>query len=248
MTRNIQKEVIVLGMHRSGTSMVAGILECLGVDLGEDQPGRQWSNPLGHFEDVDFLSLNKDILASAGGSWDDPPTYSDIIAQKDKFHGMIQDLIHTRDSKTPGSWGWKDPRTSLTIDLYLPLLQNPSIIWCRRDHRAVTKSLQKRNRIQISDGLALLDHYEKQVRRFLARNPQIPILLLDYDDIIQAPDTWIDEIIRFLQLDPDQTQIDQALNGILHPNELQKEKWIVWVNWLVTIPIRLIRRLFRSIE
>ena len=97
MEQSIKKEVIILGMHRSGTSMIAGILECLGVNLGENQLGKQWFNPLGHFEDVDFLSLNKDILASAGGSWDQPPSNTAILAQGDQFQKKIGDLIHTRN-------------------------------------------------------------------------------------------------------------------------------------------------------
>ncbi len=39
--------------------MVAGVLSALGVNMGEDSPGKQISNPLGHFEDGDFLSLNE---------------------------------------------------------------------------------------------------------------------------------------------------------------------------------------------
>jgi len=63
------KEIIILGMHRSGTSMLSGMLDRLGIDMGDDVVGRQESNPLGHFEDGDLLSLNELILAKAGGSF-----------------------------------------------------------------------------------------------------------------------------------------------------------------------------------
>ncbi|ABN70622.1 hypothetical protein Smar_1536 [Staphylothermus marinus F1] len=47
-----ERTVVVLGMHRSDTSMIAGILNILGVYMGERLLGASWSNPLGHFEDL----------------------------------------------------------------------------------------------------------------------------------------------------------------------------------------------------
>ena len=56
------KTVVVLGMHRSGTSMIASILNKLGVSMGKVMLGKTPSNPLGHFEDKDFYNLNRKIL------------------------------------------------------------------------------------------------------------------------------------------------------------------------------------------
>ena len=247
MEQSIQKEVIVLGMHRSGTSMIAGILESLGVDLGEDQLGKEWSNPLGHFEDVDFLSLNKAILASAGGSWKDPPSLTDIITQGKKYQSEIKELILERNQRSSGSpWGWKDPRTSLTIELYLPHLVNPYLIWCKRDQLAISRSLQKRNQIPVSDSQALHEYYENQIEDFIIKHPELPVVTVDYDEVIQAPERWINDFIQYLQLTPDQYQIDQALNKILSPGKLQRKKWMVWISWLASAPIRFMKRLFRE--
>jgi len=71
---DMNKTVIVLGMHRSGTSMVSGVLNILGVDIGKDLLGNHWSNPLGHFENNDFRNLNTQILKEAGGDWLNPPS------------------------------------------------------------------------------------------------------------------------------------------------------------------------------
>ena len=243
----MRKTVVILGMHRSGTSMIAGILDCLGVDLGEDQPGKQWSNPLGHFEDADFLSLNKNILASAGGSWDHPPKKSAIIAQREKFRSSIAELID-RQSKDgiESPWGWKDPRTSLTIDLFLPFLHNPMVIWCRRNHKAVSGSLLKRNQIQIPNGLELIRYYEGQIRDFLIQHPEIPVLELDYDEVIEAPERWINELILFLQLTPKQDVVKHAKELVLSPNRLWKEKKIIRFNRFITAPIRFLRRFYKK--
>ena len=65
---------VVLGMHRSGTSLTAGGLEKIGIDMGDNQLGANQWNPLGHFENVDFVGLNDRILNTAGGNWLDPPS------------------------------------------------------------------------------------------------------------------------------------------------------------------------------
>lgn len=62
--------VIILGMHRSGTSIIAGVLHTLGVYMGNKFIGAHWSNLLGHFENIEFVRLNDKILKNAGGSWD----------------------------------------------------------------------------------------------------------------------------------------------------------------------------------
>ena len=53
------KTVVVLGMHRSGTSMTSAILEKLGINMGDETLGPLETNPIGHFEDRMFLELNK---------------------------------------------------------------------------------------------------------------------------------------------------------------------------------------------
>jgi hypothetical protein len=68
-----KKTIIILGMHRSGTSMVAGLLAKMGINMGDDLLGRSPSNPFGHFEDWDFVNLNDSILSKAKGSWDKLP-------------------------------------------------------------------------------------------------------------------------------------------------------------------------------
>ncbi len=81
-----QKTIIVLGMHKSGTSLVAGALKKAGVNMGDNLLGRHWSNPLGHFEDMDFFRLNRKILREVGGGWDNPPSLDKVLSLKEKFH------------------------------------------------------------------------------------------------------------------------------------------------------------------
>lgn len=62
--------VLVLGMHRSGTSLAASVLAAMGCETGPlPQDGRE-ENPDGFFELVAFRVLNVRMLAALGASWD----------------------------------------------------------------------------------------------------------------------------------------------------------------------------------
>jgi len=161
----MSKCFIVLGMHRSATSLVAGGLQKHGVDIGEKLIPADHSNPWGHFEDIEISHINRAILNQAGGSWDNPPREAEILAQRDKFEQKIIEQINRR--KGLKLWGWKDPRTTLTIKLWIPYLDNPHFVCCFRDPLEVAKSLQKRNGFSIAKGLGLAGEYNKRLTQFL---------------------------------------------------------------------------------
>jgi len=105
---------IVLGMHRTASSLLANGLKQAGVNMGDTLLGPGHGNKNGHFEDMDFLNMNELILADAGGTWNNPPPEKAII-KAGKLHAKaIQKLIE-RKSKSK-SWGWKDPRTVFCFD------------------------------------------------------------------------------------------------------------------------------------
>jgi len=158
------KTIVILGMHRSATSLVAGGIHKFGVPLGTKLIPADSSNPKGHWEDNDFRFLNDDILKSAGGSWHDPPSEMAIMAQKEKYNLRIKTLIEKKQQEI---WGWKDPRTTLTIKLFVPHLENPHFICCFRNPVEVAKSLQKRNHFSIEKGLGIANIYNQRLIDFL---------------------------------------------------------------------------------
>jgi hypothetical protein len=158
------KTIVVLGMHRSATSLVAGGLHHFGVPIGDQLVPADSSNPKGHWEDTDFRRLNDEILKSAGGSWSNPPLEISIMAQQKVFEPKIKALIKRKQKEI---WGWKDPRTTLTIKLFSPHLPNPHFVCCFRDPIEVAKSLQKRNRFSIEKGLELAETYNNRLINFL---------------------------------------------------------------------------------
>ena len=160
------KTFVVLGMHRSATSLVAGGLKSMGVHMGEDLLGPAKDNPKGFFENRDFVRLNREILQAAGGMWSRPPSHEAIVATKKQFDERIWRLIKSSDHEL---WGFKDPRMVLTIDLYLPYIKNPHFITCFRDPMEVARSLNVRNDFSIERGIALANEYNKRLIEFLTR-------------------------------------------------------------------------------
>lgn len=209
--------VVILGMHRSGTSLVAGILTKLHVNMGKKLLGKNISNPLGHFEDQEFIDLNDQILQAAGGSWDVPPSREAILAQQPQFKTVIENLIQTKES---GVWGWKDPRTCLTIELYLPFLHNPFFIICHRDPLAIAESLLKRNQMEIDQGLKLAKIYQERVGIFLNEYIVKKRLDLKYEEMISCSSEKITDMASFLQIKISRRQHRNALKLIVEKKSI----------------------------
>lgn len=149
--------IVVLGMHRSGTSLIAGLLHYLGVYMGDNHTSPDESRPWGNFEDRSFVSLNQQLLTAAGGSWRKPPSTKSLWAASHPFNERIQRLI--RDRSNHPLWGFKDSRTCLTASLWhhhLCLWEKPKYIMVWRDRDAIAASLIKR--------VVLLRYPEGEVR------------------------------------------------------------------------------------
>ena len=156
---------VVLGMHRNATSFVAKALSDQGVSIGKDLLGPSKWNPQGHFEDARFVALNDKILVAAGGNWADVPT-ADAIASAGK---ILQEEIRTLVLEAQSEmWGWKDPRTALTADLYLPHLSSDVyLIACFRKPSEVAASLQRRNGFSLEKGMKLTRTYNQRLIKTL---------------------------------------------------------------------------------
>jgi hypothetical protein len=165
------KTVIVLGMHRSMTSLVAkGLVHSGDCHMGKELLGAGHGNSKGHFENINFIYLNDFILNRAGGSWDNPPPEYDILKAGEELSQEIERLV--RGSERNPVWGWKDPRTTLTIRCYMPYLVNPVFITCFRDPKKVAKSLMIRDGSNYNQNLALAKEYNKRLLRFLTEQTQ----------------------------------------------------------------------------
>lgn len=119
--------VMVAGMHRSGTSMVAQVLEGLGVIMGDRQLGSNEFNPKGHTEDADFFEINVRVLHAAGGSWLEVPQNNQVEKVFPWFLPRLRFLIDWKSNRYR-RWGVKDPRFCLTGHLLWPYLPDPKVV------------------------------------------------------------------------------------------------------------------------
>jgi hypothetical protein len=135
------RQLIVTGMHRSGTSLVASTLREAGVYLGEDLLGGGVGNPRGHFEDREIVGFHDRALALAqrdffAGGAVSPPAGSPLEAEARQ---IVADRSHHE------LWGWKDPRTSLFLDFWDHILPDARYVFVFRHPVAVALSLWRRN-------------------------------------------------------------------------------------------------------
>jgi len=158
--------VIITGMHRSGTSLLASMLQRSGLHLGDRllRPGP--SNRRGYFEDLDFLEFHDDVLASLGTTF-----YLEVEPQGDiapHHRERAEKLIAARAAQP--AWGWKDPRTVFFLDLWHEIVPDARFIFVYRRPAEVVDSLRRRRDIQFQrryPGAARLERIG--VPRFRAR-------------------------------------------------------------------------------
>ena len=158
--------VLVTGMHRSGTSLVARLLRSSGLRLGADTDlrGPAPDNPAGFFEHSALVDLGEDLLEACGGAWDLPPGLGPRSAGDPRVAHLRQRAIDLTGALAgPGPWGWKDPRASFSIPFWRDLLPTLRIVVCVRNPLEVAVSLKRRNQISFALGLALWDAHHRAI-------------------------------------------------------------------------------------
>lgn len=140
----MSKQYVFLSMHRTASSLVSSWCHVMGVNMGDNLLGAREGNPYGHWESLEFLELNDDILTAAGGTWHHPPSHEDIMLVEPEFEERIALLVEYYDQENE-QWGFKDPRTCLTAELYHKHLSDPRYIVTQRSVQGIAESLLERH-------------------------------------------------------------------------------------------------------
>lgn len=142
------KALVITGMHRSGTSLIASAAAMLGVDIGNDLVPADRRNPKGYFEDSEFLALQRTMLARAssgdGGhaDWGWTPAEQLDRAQFAGFREPARRLAASR-ARHLRWWGWKDPRTTLLLEFWDEILDDARYLLVYRYPWEVADSMQR---------------------------------------------------------------------------------------------------------
>ncbi|MFT7288564.1 MAG: GT2 family glycosyltransferase/glycosyltransferase involved in cell wall biosynthesis [Halieaceae bacterium] len=198
--------LVILGMHRSGTSLVGGALSSAGISAGpeEDLLSAQADNPEGFFENRELVALNDAVLEDAGGSWFTVPG----ALQLSDARGSEALALFSRLSPDRGTAFFiKDPRLCLTYGLLAGFLGDPLPLFVYRSPLAVARSLQRRNHFPLQLGLQLWEIYNRRALELLpAQNP----LALSYEQISSDPSALKHLLTRLrdlgIECDPQQVE------------------------------------------
>jgi hypothetical protein len=199
----------VTGMHRSGTSMVARLLNVCGLDLGPERDllPPAFDNPAGFWENADFVRLDDALLRAWGGSWDRPPANSATAA-----HLRDRALCLVRRFAGRAAWGWKDPRCCLTLPFWLALVPGLRVLVCVRHPLAAARSLAARGDVPYAAALGLWLEYN---RRVLAAVPPQRRVVTHYESYFRAPQAELRRVLRLLDLTPPRGAVGRACAGIV---------------------------------
>jgi hypothetical protein len=188
--------VFVLGMHRSGTSAVTRVVNLLGVPIGraDSLMPVQPDNPAGFWEHLGLMDVNDAVLARLGGTWDAPPDPPGVAADVDDLRERARaEFAATYDTD---HWVFKDPRVSLLLPFWRDLLGDGHVgIVVLRNPLDIAASLARRNRFAVSYSLALWEHYTRTV---LSDSAGLPVLVVDYDALLDDPQAATGALAGFL--------------------------------------------------
>jgi len=161
------KTLVILGMHRSGTSLIAQSCTKVGISPGPESGllSAQADNPEGFYENRNLVEINEQMLLDSGGSWYCPPVDSSL--EPGSVLNKQLELKNSLDLATGGQFFLKDPRLCITWPHWLPLLDAPTVLFVYRSPLAVARSLQRRNGFPLQLGLLIWEVYTRNALRAL---------------------------------------------------------------------------------
>ena len=181
--------IVVLGMHRSGTSAVTRVCNLLGAAVPpETDLLVNYDNPEGHWESRTLVAANDRILAMFGRSWDFPPTLRPGWEDTAPVREIVPELEAAFAEVYPTEpWVWKDPRTCLTFPLWRRVLgDDVCVVVVNRSAGAVTASIHRRDGIPRPYSAGLWHRY---VASSLESARGLPTLCVSFDRFLDDPVT-----------------------------------------------------------
>jgi GT2 family glycosyltransferase len=206
-----RKVAILLGMHRSGTSLLSNIMHYLGCDMADESDAISDKNPKGFWERPEIVKLHDEILDLLDRKIGDPRHVLPFPAgwwRRKELQDVKQRLVAYVDQQLHTStdlWGFKDPRTCRMLPLWKEILRavdaEPIFIYAIRSPRSAAQSMAAKNPkarpLSVAESELMWLAYNYDVIRHVAdHNP----LIVDYDDWFQEPIVPAERLIRYLDI------------------------------------------------
>lgn len=216
--------LVVLGMHRSGTSATGGVINLLGVDFGKRLYQAQVNvNEKGFWEHQAIVDLHDELLLELASRWDDPrllPEGWHTQPSLQQFRARLAKIIAADFAGSP-LWGLKDPRMCRLLplwkDLFASLGIKPLYLIVLRDPLEVAASLQKRDGLSISKSMLLWWQHHVLAERETRGCPRV---FISFPELLTQPQAVLERIGSCLGLEWP-TPLERAMpavTGFLAPN------------------------------
>ncbi|WP_062047164.1 sulfotransferase [Bacillus sp. JCM 19034] len=207
---------LLLCLHRSGSSATAGVLNELGIHMGNRLLGSSEYNQKGHFENRKIVNLNNAILRSVNHSWNTPPSRE--LVQTTPF--TKKEIVNRLSSEVYPFWGLKDPRTLLTLDVLLPALKQLSTItyvFVHRPFQSSVNSLAKRNRYPKRKARKILQTYLDRFNYYRNESEisKDQIIDIEFNEMIKDPTPYVHQINSILGKDQT-SHLNRSSNFLTH--------------------------------
>jgi len=207
--------VIVTGSHRSGTSVTTYILQSLGINLGNNLlKGPEFSNPDGHFEDIDIMELHDKVLLENHMMWHNImkcftiDRFNDIMKSLNRLNywNLLYEHKIKKFSDVNTCFGYKDPRLSIMLDVVCTKLRqdgyNPVVVLCWRNCYDIALSLIKRDHFTLPKAMNVAVSYQFMLGNtmvpFLERD-RIPFVNIDFEKLVRRPKQSVTKLSSFLK-------------------------------------------------
>ncbi len=219
--QSVRRAILILGMHRSGTSAVGAALSVCGVDFGEHlmkaTPG---VNEKGFWEHIDIAEIHDQLLLELGSSWDDvrplPPTWEKTSEAQRAMQSLR--AVIDRDFSNIPLWGVKDPRLCRLLPLWHILLSEMDIdagyVITLRHPVEVMLSLEKRDGFSQAKALHLYATHLLNAEYWTRGYKR---MFVQYGDLIQNPEFTIKEALIKLEIAL-AMDIGEPLSNLIEPS------------------------------
>lgn len=221
--------VIVLGVHRSGTSLCSHVLSALGVDMVDrvEAPGQDRlvaENPKGHWERWEIVALHDRMLELFGRGYYEPthdlplPVAWWAQPRVAELRHEIGGFLETRMNR--GLFGFKDPRTLRLMPVWHQIFDElklaPKIVFCLRNPAEVARSLQARDGLDPDIGELRWFTYTTDFFRYVK---DADICAIEYEAWFDDPSANLTKLRNFLDLSWHQSEfeLEATISGILDP-------------------------------
>ena len=215
--------VAVAGMHRSGTSMFARFLHHSGILMGERLHVDRITNPYGHYEDLEFLDLQRAEIARAFAG-EDFLVAEEFVPSRSFMEDARRLAERKRQQHSGRPWGWKDPRTTLFLREWKELLPELRVVALVRSPRSVLNSLCRRMRAYFSVRrknhlLRTYTHYNCCLEQYLDSHPE-SAFLLSLEQLLANPEEKLSLLGTALghPLDP------ESFRSMFDPNAMERSR------------------------